>query len=75
MAEIDVGFVEDDDFALAHEGAELPGLFGIAVTGAVYQNEAGKVRLKVETEMEFGGGFFAAMPRPVDAVVDELDRG
>ncbi len=68
VGEVDVGLVKQGDFAVLQTGAEGHRTGVVVVTGFLDDGKAGQKALEVESQVEFGGGFAAAVLGPVHAV-------
>ena len=73
--EVGVGPVRHGDVAAPEVRGEFGGAHGVVVRGVLDDGEGGKPVAEVERHVELGGGLLAAVPRPVEAVHGQLDRG
>ena len=67
--------VRDGDVAALQVRGELCRAHGVVVRGVLHDGEGGKPVAEVERHVELRGGLLAAVPRPVEAVHRQLDRG
>ena len=74
-AEVGVGPVGDRDVPRLEMRGQLGGAYGIVVRGVLHDGEGGKPVAEVERQVELCGRLLAPVPRPVEAVHGELDRG
>ena len=74
-AEVRVGSVRDGDVAALQVRGELCRAHGIMVRGVLHDGEGREPVAEAERQVELGGGLLAAVPRPVEAVHGQLDRG
>ncbi len=73
VEEIDVSLVKQSGFAFLEIGAELLGAGVVVVAGFLDDGAGGQEGLQVETKVELGGGFAAAVFGPAHAIGDERD--
>jgi len=67
--------VKSCDLAGANAGAHLASAAGVVMTGGVDNGEPRQERLQIQPQMTLGGGFAAAMLRPVQTGSDPLEGG
>ena len=72
---MNIGLVEEDNFAFAQAGAERGGAHVVVFAGGLHDRETRQEAAQIESQVTLGGGFAPTVARPVDAVGDELDRG
>ena len=75
VGEVHVSLVKYDDFTRLDPGAEFPGAIGVVMPGGVHDGKTREKTLQVQPQMTFGGGFAAAMTRPVQARSNQRNGG
>ena len=73
VLEVDVGLVEDDDFAWFNARAQLARPEAVVLAGGVDDGEARQEALQVEADVALGGGFAAPVLGPIHAPGDQLN--
>src|SRR5690606_9480686 len=73
VLEVNVRFVEDDDFPWFDARAQLARPEVVVLAGGVDDGKARQEALEVEADVALGGGFAAPVPGPVHAPGDQLD--
>ena len=74
-AEVGVGPVGDRDVPRPEVRGQLGGAHGVVVRGVLHDGEGGEPVAEVERQVELGGRLLSPVPRPVEAVHGEPDRG
>ena len=75
VGKVHIGFVEDDNLAGRHVGAQFMRSAVVVLTGGVHDDKAGQEGLEIEPHMTFRGGLTAAMLGPIHTPCHQLNGG